>query len=607
MPYKKDAFVITEDNLAEAVDVDDSAGRSVPINMNFVDVGYLSKDTGTSLHGAVEASDDCHSIFNYEKKDGTSYFVRVKGTALQKYNTTTSLWENISGSPTFTSGAKMGYVTYNDILYMGNATESVYMFDGTTFTAVSNAPKGNIFEVFEDRMFISGVTSGTGLVGTCTMTIASPCVVTKTAHGLVANDQILFVTDGTLPTGVTAGTTYYVLATDLTANTFKFSTSSGGAAVNTSGTQSGSHALYIKNRAQPLSVYYSNIGDPLVWNTEDILQPLGTDSVTNLKNYYGSLLIFKQDSIWKLTFVFDSVVSLYLPKLELQSGNYGACSRNAVTWVENDLWFFTGREVRSIGFKDQQQGVLGVNSAVISNQIKETLYTIDTDNFSKISVAYNNRRFYLSVPIDQDYNDTVFVCHILYKNTWTKYTSRIKANTGEMISIDNVVYSTKSVTPYGVLKWDEALLNDNGVAIPSEVFFKKVEDKDFNTFNTYRYLDIMFKNLTGKITVAIKQDANDLTTAKTKIFYIGQAVEDEEGALGEITTGQYLVGDSFGETVLSSPFAKNRLSFLSKAQSLRIGISNNTLNETFTVAAYSLMGMKQPRRMFKPGGIVSIA
>jgi len=79
--------------------------------------------------------------------------------------------------------------------------------------------------------------------GTATMTIASPAVVSKTGHGYSAGDKILFRTTGALPTGVTAGAVYVVLATDLTADTFKFSDTDGGAAIKTSGTQSGTHTL----------------------------------------------------------------------------------------------------------------------------------------------------------------------------------------------------------------------------------------------------------------------------------------------------------------------------------------------------------------------------
>lgn len=79
--------------------------------------------------------------------------------------------------------------------------------------------------------------------GTCTMTIASPCVVTFAKHGLQVGSSFEFSTTGALPTGVTAGTTYYVISTSFGVDSFQFSTSQGGAAVNTSGTQSGTHTL----------------------------------------------------------------------------------------------------------------------------------------------------------------------------------------------------------------------------------------------------------------------------------------------------------------------------------------------------------------------------
>jgi len=54
---------------------------------------------------------------------------------------------------------------------------------------------------------------------------------------------IVPTTNGALPTGLTAGTTYFVIAAGLTANAFEVSTTVGGAAVNTSGTQSGTHTM----------------------------------------------------------------------------------------------------------------------------------------------------------------------------------------------------------------------------------------------------------------------------------------------------------------------------------------------------------------------------
>jgi hypothetical protein len=78
---------------------------------------------------------------------------------------------------------------------------------------------------------------------TFTVTIASPAVFTCNGHALNVGDAIVFSTTGALPTGITAGTTYYVISAGLTINAFEIATTINGTAINTSGTQSGTHSL----------------------------------------------------------------------------------------------------------------------------------------------------------------------------------------------------------------------------------------------------------------------------------------------------------------------------------------------------------------------------
>ncbi len=79
---------------------------------------------------------------------------------------------------------------------------------------------------------------------TVTITIASPGVINWTAHGFAANQPVKFSTTGALPTGLSPNTYYYVLAAGLTTNAFEVAATPGGAAINTSGTQSGVHTGY---------------------------------------------------------------------------------------------------------------------------------------------------------------------------------------------------------------------------------------------------------------------------------------------------------------------------------------------------------------------------
>lgn len=83
-----------------------------------------------------------------------------------------------------------------------------------------------------------------GNLGTVTVTIASPGVFTRVAHGLIEGEQIFLKTTGALPTGLAVDTPYYIIAAGLTADAFQVSATRGGAAINTSGSQSGTHTLY---------------------------------------------------------------------------------------------------------------------------------------------------------------------------------------------------------------------------------------------------------------------------------------------------------------------------------------------------------------------------
>lgn len=71
---------------------------------------------------------------------------------------------------------------------------------------------------------------------------ASPCVITLNSHGMSIGDPVVFSTTGALPTGLTAGTVYYVISAGFTANQFEVSATAGGSAINTSSAGSGTHS-----------------------------------------------------------------------------------------------------------------------------------------------------------------------------------------------------------------------------------------------------------------------------------------------------------------------------------------------------------------------------
>jgi microcystin-dependent protein len=95
-------------------------------------------------------------------------------------------------------------------------------------------------------------------LGTATITNASPGVVTLNSHGLQNGDPVIFTTTGSLPTGITANTTYFVY--NKTANTFQLTTArlNAGTVVNTSSSGSGTHTVrYVPFGVPDTSNFYA--------------------------------------------------------------------------------------------------------------------------------------------------------------------------------------------------------------------------------------------------------------------------------------------------------------------------------------------------------------
>jgi hypothetical protein len=157
-----------------------------------------------------------------------------------------TLTTNVPVTTSDVSGATSIYFTP----YNGNL---VSLYDGTrwklySFTqltlAVGTVVPNQAYDVFlYDSNGTLTLESLEWANATATMTIATPGVVTWTAHGMVTGNSVMFTTTGALPTGVSANTRYFVNV--INANTFNLATTLAnlvaGTYVATTGSQSGTH------------------------------------------------------------------------------------------------------------------------------------------------------------------------------------------------------------------------------------------------------------------------------------------------------------------------------------------------------------------------------
>lgn len=129
-------------------------------------------------------------------------------------------------------------------LFFTDASAAVYKYHqnmGSPFTILNTYMDGSGNFSF-DTTLPAVPTRQTS--ATVTLTVASPGVINWTGHGLAANTPVMFTlaAGGTWPTGIQNSTIYYVSA-PLT-NSFNISATSGGGAINFTGTTSGTVTGY---------------------------------------------------------------------------------------------------------------------------------------------------------------------------------------------------------------------------------------------------------------------------------------------------------------------------------------------------------------------------
>lgn len=150
-------------------------------------------------------------------------------------------------------------------------------------------------------------------------------------------------------------------------------------------------------------------------------------------------------------------------------------------------------------------------------------------------------------------------------------------------TIDDVMYVLLQETAdLADVVWTEETMV-SVIPINSSVVFRRLEDAQFNRFRTYRYLDLDFKDLDAYVTLTIRQERDNVTTSKVATFQVTNP------------------------SASATPFTKKKVSFLSKNQAILIGLSNNNLNDQFTITKYALSGIEIPSKLYSSSNIISVA
>jgi len=206
--------------------------------------GLTRRPPMQEVRSLFEEADDAQ-FYDFDLGEGNQFIVAALNGDLKVFNMDgeAQVVNEVADAFDYLDGGDLAFTTLDDVTYIANRTKVIEM-EPATRTYITTGSLVYLLGGQYGRVYTINV-NWSGKVGVVTISIATPGVVSWTAHGLQIGDEVVFTTTGALPTGLVAGTTYYVSTTGFTANAFSVSTTRAnalaGTNITTSGTQSGVH------------------------------------------------------------------------------------------------------------------------------------------------------------------------------------------------------------------------------------------------------------------------------------------------------------------------------------------------------------------------------
>jgi len=209
--------------------------------------------------------------------------------------------------------------------------------------------------------------------GTVTITIASPAVITSSVN-LPNNSSIQLGTTGALPSGLSTNTTYYVI--NVSGTTFNLAATPGGAAINTTGTQSGTQSISLlgdvplfqnaltvsdasnfvlvfgtnpigTNYLDPMQIRWSDQQNPLVWYPDvtnqagDVRLSHGSQIVTYVQTRQ-EIVVLTDQAVYSLQYLGPPYVwgvQLLGENISIIGPNAAVLASGVVYWMGIDKFY----------------------------------------------------------------------------------------------------------------------------------------------------------------------------------------------------------------------------------------------------------------------------
>ena len=359
------------------------------------------------------------------------------------------------------------------------------------------------------------------LGGTITITNSSttgvPAVVSSTVV-LPNNSSVVFATTGALPTGLTAGTTYYVTAA--LGSTFSVSATPGGVAISTTSNGSGTQSIsvlgdvpiyqdylvvsdssrfiitfganpYQSNVLDPLLIRWSDQGNPLVWYP-DITNQAGSvrlshgSYIVTVIQTRQELVVLTDQAVYSMQYVgppFIWNVQLLSENISIIGPNAAVLASGVVYWMGIDKFYMYDGRVQTLECDLRRFVFQNLNY-----QQNQQVYCSTTEGFNEVWW------FYCSGTDTQCNN---YVVYNYLERVWYYGTMNRSAWVDTTLQSNPIGASYNATTQTGMLLNQESGVDDNSTGTPAPIdAYIQSSEFDINAGDHFSFVWRMLPDVT---------------------------------------------------------------------------------------------------------------
>lgn len=322
--------------------------------------------------------------------------------------------------------------------------------------------------------------------------------------------------------------------------------------------------------------------------------------VTGLGFFQDVLIVFKERSIYQL--YFNTSGSFVVERI---SNSYGAVCHGAIASVENDCYFLTEKGVYVLG--NEPNFFASIRTNELSSRIKTLLQRINPTYYERCVAYYNDDRYFLSVPLDQNTECNAVIVYDRRFYAWM-YWDNIRANAFYVFKDkqgDNNYhfYFTEYGSP-NMCEFISGQYNDKGEGIDAIFVTRAFEGKVVDREKYWYTLRPIFRLTTGAVQISYvtERGSEGRPVSVAPILTGGLGVDQLGGVLFGTSQQDTYTDSDLGLSGASEGSSSSETDVTHTVFDVGVGLDSRTLkvkfensevDETFTLLGWVLLYQKK--------------